>query len=322
MKLEEYEKERDAEREQEEAQARQEIEECDLDKAFTPLRTGVGQTGFGRNHPVEQTRRRLYVKTLLRQARAHELLGDAQAATEQLQAVLRAEPQNPEAKTRLSIFAHPPAPLAASAVSLETTAASDAAGYPVPSVPTSVHNATSSTLQAGSTSNGESKGEAKTKQERKKQQCDTGDDADEDEQTGPDHAAISTLLKSAAEYMRKNDYTSALQIYGYARRQCKDWESPMVELKVLSNTCLCLQRLRGRMPELVSACNEVMDRIDTLREAGNLDAEIEEMLIHMESACLSRRGHALAQLKRTEESARDAARVRDLLARSGAKSGA
>merc|ERR1712190_337681 len=130
-----------------------------------------------------------------------------------------------------------------------------------------------------------------------------------------DHASTAALLSSAAEYMKKNDYVSALQIYNYARNTTKEWETPLVELKVLSNTSLCLQRIRGRLPELVAACNEAINRIEDLREAGGSADASEEMLIRMECACLSRRGSAYAQQRKTEESDRDAARVRELLAR-------
>jgi len=114
--------------------------------------------------------------------------------------------------------------------------------------------------------------------------------------------------------MKKNDYSSALQIYNYARNTCKVWETPLVELKVLSNTSLCLQRIRGRLPELVSACNEAINRIEDLHIDGG-GGVTEEMLLRMECACLSRRGSAYAQQRKTEESDRDAARVRTLLAR-------
>merc|ERR1719229_161904 len=88
----------------------------------------------------------------------------------------------------------------------------------------------------------------------------------------------------------------------------------MVELKVLSNTSLCLQRLRGRLPELVAACNEAIDRNAELHRDGG-EGVTEEMLLRMECACLSRRGTAYSQQRKPEESARDAARVRELLAR-------
>merc|ERR1711865_220508 len=103
--------------------------------------------------------------------------------------------------------------------------------------------------------------------------------------------------------MRKNDYV---------RRRCKVWESPIIELKGLSNTSLCLQRLRGRLPELVSACAEALKRIEEVRVEAP-DSVTEDMLLNMECAVLSRRGNAYSQQQLTEESNRDAARVRELL---------
>lgn len=112
--------------------------------------------------------------------------------------------------------------------------------------------------------------------------------------------------------MRRNDYQGALQIYNYLRRRCKEWESPVIELKVLSNTSLCLQRLRGRLPELVKACSEALQRIAELRAEASDDVP-EDMLLNMECAVLSRRGNAYSQQQKLEESNRDAARVRELL---------
>merc|ERR1712227_948249 len=115
-----------------------------------------------------------------------------------------------------------------------------------------------------------------------------GELEDDDEEEVFDHAATASLLQSAADYMRKNDYQGALQIYNYVRRRCKVWESPIVELKVLSNTSLCLQRLRGRLPELVRACTEALDRIAELRVEAP-DSVPEDVLLNMECAVLSRR---------------------------------
>jgi len=313
QKVEDYEKERDLEKQKDDELLRQELEECDLEQQLTPNRSGVAQTGFSRAHPVEKTRRRLFVKTLLRQARAHELLGDAKAGLEKLQTALRVEPDNPEAKQRLSILSYSPAPdkpapkspapswPQSAAMSSTATPASASSATPV------------STAKTGSDTNGRtestSSGGGKAKKKERRQ---LDDDDDEDEQ-GPDHASTQALIQSAADYMKKNDYASALQIYSYARNRTKVWESPLVELKVLSNACLCLQRVRGRLPELVSACNDVMNRIEDFRIQK---VEIsEETLLHMESACLARRGSALSQLRRTEESAQDAARVKELMAR-------
>eukprot|EP00927_Polykrikos_kofoidii_P003803 TRINITY_DN11532_c0_g1_i1.p1 TRINITY_DN11532_c0_g1~~TRINITY_DN11532_c0_g1_i1.p1 ORF type:complete len:1074 (-),score=187.32 TRINITY_DN11532_c0_g1_i1:49-3153(-) len=324
-KLEEYEKERESEREQENNELKQEFEDCDLEQAFSSVKSGIGQMGFGRGHPVEKTRRRLYVKTLLRRARVYELLGDAQGGITELNAVLRAEPENPEAKKRLAILSTPPAPLVeapqsktASAITKKGRLSAAPASAPSSTKPglaaaansPSVEPATGKTPHASSASTAA----PAVDQRGSEKACLDGED---DDKTGIDYAAITQLIHSAGEYMRRNDYSSALQIYNYAQGQCKEgWASQSLELRLLSNKCLCLQRLRGRLPELISACNEVMRRISEIRTKTDVNGDVsEETLLHMESACLSRRGSALAQLNRAEESAEDAARVRQVMGR-------
>jgi len=113
--------------------------------------------------------------------------------------------------------------------------------------------------------------------------------------------------------MRKHDYEGALQIYSYVRNRTKVWDSALTELRVLSNRSLCLQRVRGRLPELVSACDEALRRMAELRRSGGAGVT-EEMLLRMQSACLSRRGNAYTQLGKAEEGGRDLLEVRRLLA--------
>jgi len=326
-RLEEHEKEKRLEREKQEDALRQEHEETVLEEVLAHTRSGVAQTGFGHSHPVERTRRRLFVKVLLRRAAAFEQLGDVQAGMRELHAALQVEPENREARQRLMVLEEPPAvpplqggPAAASAPPLPATAAPQAAppaAAPAPAVPapTAVATVTGTPVTTTATS----AATAIAKDERvSSTDCvvEKDGDADSEDDAGPDHASTAALLNSAAEYMRRDDYTSALQIYNYARNRCKVWESPTLELKVLSNTSLCLQRIRGRLPELISVCNEAISRITELRERGGGGVS-EELLLHMECACLSRRGSAYAQQKKMEDSNRDAAHVRQLLARVG-----
>ena len=50
----------------------------------------------------------------------------------------------------------------------------------------------------------------------KKSRETAADELDEDEEEEVfDHSAAAQLLQSAADYMRKNDYAGALQIFGY-----------------------------------------------------------------------------------------------------------
>lgn len=285
-KLEDYEKDQEAQREQEEAELRQEAADLDLAEALVPSRAGKSQAGFASNHPLQRARGRLFVKILLRRARAYELLGQPEESLGDLRAVLKVEPDNREAKQRCALLEKQ---LNAPAEPEDTgcdAAASPVAG-PEPA-PMDGENQLTGTSASGP--------------------------SQEDDDEGVDHASTSQLISSAAEYMQRGDYASALQIYSYARKTCRSWESPAAELKVLSNSSLCLQFLRGRLPELVQACNDTLRRIQEIRDDG---WEEELLLLRMEAACLSRRGSAYAQQKKKEESAQDAARVKELLAMIG-----
>lgn len=311
VKLEEHEKDTAAARAKLEEQIRLEASDFSLEDSLAALRAGRAQQGFALSHPVERTRRRLFVKILLRRARAKELLGDMSGSSADLQLVQRVEPENPEAKQRLAVL---------SAVAASPPMG-DSSGSALPH-PTE-----------GSKGEGEGpKGEAMVKDESTpasqdvqhpsqpsaagKQQKSPPVDDEDDEGEAVNHAATGALLASAAEYMRKNDYASALQIYNYARHSRKEWDSPLTELKTLSNTSLCLQRLRGRLPDLIAICNETLDRIAEIK-ADSCGSISEEMLLRMECACLSRRGSALAQQGKSDESAADAAEVAELLKRVG-----
>jgi hypothetical protein len=308
-------KEQEAERDRETAELRQENEAYDLEEALDPKRTGVASAGFARNNSVLVTQRRLFAKVLLRRARAHELLDDLEAAARDLRVVRRVEPENREAKQRLvalegALAPQPePAPAAVASSARPIVSAGgpgDEAGGGLASPALDIFG---QTIPAEKPAVNDSTGLV-GKQSRDTAASDLAEDDEEEEVF--DHAASASLLASAADYMRRNDYQGALQIYNYVRRRCKEWESPIVELKVLSNTSLCLQRLRGRLPELVKACSEALQRIADLRLEAP-DAVPEDTLLNMECAVLSRRGNAYSQQQRQEESNRDAARVRELL---------
>eukprot|EP00933_Yihiella_yeosuensis_P051039 TRINITY_DN48873_c0_g1_i1.p1 TRINITY_DN48873_c0_g1~~TRINITY_DN48873_c0_g1_i1.p1 ORF type:complete len:971 (-),score=271.45 TRINITY_DN48873_c0_g1_i1:157-3069(-) len=290
-KLEEHEKEREAEMEAESARERREEEEFDLEDHLAPRRSGVAKAGLVGSHPVERTRRRLFVKVLLRRAKAHELLGQIEESKVDLRSVLRVEPENPEAKRRLADFkVKESAPSASSTAPAPSDEADATVMGPSPS------SADPSSAPGASSVSGK-----------------VADDDSDGEEKEVDHASTQALLNSAAEYMKKNDYPSALEIYHYARNTIKSWETPLVELKVLSNTSLCLQRIRGRLPDLITSCNDTLRRISQLRRQDD-SGVTEEMLLRMECAALSRRGSAYAQQKKPEQSAEDAARVKELLA--------
>jgi len=318
-KLEAYEKEQQAEREREEAELTKENQEYNLEEALDPTRTGVAKAGFVRSNPVECTQRRLFAKVLLRRARAHELLGDLEAGARDLRAVHRVEPENREARQRLkaleAALAPQPEPAPAPIIAPTTSAGGpgdEAGGSPSTSAVASLGQSKPAENPSAPAKDAEGLDmRPAVKQSREVVAGELAADDDEEEEVF-DHAATAQLLQSAAEYMRRNDYQGALQVYNYLRRRCKDWESPVIELKVLSNTSLCLQRLRGRLPELVKACSEALQRIAELRvETPN--AVPQDMLLNMECAVLSRRGNAYSQQQRLEESNHDAARVRELL---------
>lgn len=292
--------ERQEEIAREERELRRELDECDLEADFAPSLAGKAQVGLGRSHPTEASRCRLFVKVRLRRARALELLGEVAAAAEELQSALRAEPRNTEARRRLTamqVEAAPPAPIE---VPKEEALPKEPQGQrSTPAGPVA--------LPAD---------EGTPQETRSKTISDTGraaesDGEDEDE---PDHGSTASLIGSAGEYMRRDDYRGAHQVYSYLRKRRTQWESPLVELKVLSNQSLCLQRMRGMLPELIVACGDTMRRIAEMRGAGACNIP-EETLLRMECAALSRRGNAYAQQQKPEESERDASRVRELVAR-------
>jgi tetratricopeptide (TPR) repeat protein len=102
QKIDDHTKEQEANRLSAEEELRQEIEECDLEESLDPARSGVAKAGFVRRHPVESAQRRLFSKILLRRARAYELLGKFDTCARDIRVVCRLEPENREAKQRLS----------------------------------------------------------------------------------------------------------------------------------------------------------------------------------------------------------------------------
>lgn len=316
-KIEDHDKEVEAARLNQEEEERQEMDRYDLEACLDPVRSGVAKAGFVRSHPVECTQRRLYAKILLRRARAHELLGDIEAGACDLRVVRRIEPENREAKQRLAsleAMLAPPKEVEVEPVPAPVpvdVAPGDEAGGGIAQPPAGLGPTKLPVDKPKAVHESGADVRPAAKREQQAQSADLDVDDDEEQDTF-DHAATVSLLSSAADYMRRNDYHGALQIYTYLRRRCKVWDSPLVELKVLSNTSLCLQRLRGRLPELVSACSEALKRMAELRETDP-DAVPEDLLRNMECAVLSRRGNAYSQQQRLEESNRDAARVRELL---------
>lgn len=296
------------------------FEEHDLEEALDPTRTGVAKAGFVRSNPVECTQRRLLAKILLRRARAYELLGDLEASIRDLRVVRRVEPENREAKQRLAALetaaaAPQPEPDSEPAAVYNPIVSADGPGDEAGGgLSTALGIANTESAKPANQAPAAANGADSDKQDARQASSASADlmADDDDEEEAFDHAASSSLLASAADYMKRNDYQGALQVYNYVRRRCKDWESPLIELKVLSNTSLCLQRLRGRLPELVKACTEALNRIEELR-AEAPGAVPEDVLLNMECAVLSRRGNAYSQQQRQEESNRDAARVRELL---------
>lgn len=319
----------EAERAQLAEEARQEIEDYDLDLALAASRSGVAQLGFGRNHPVERTKRRLFVKVLLRKARALEALGDKEACVAELQRVLRVEPNHVEGKQLLAGLVTPPSTASAASPSSlreasaacpdDAIAADLAAGLAAGSAAARAFasgGGLSTAAVALSVAGSPPVAPTGPGRPGKHKVAPAADfDDDDDGEGGVDHSSTEQLLNVASEYMKKNDYEGALQIYNYAERRCKEWDSALTELKVLSNRSLCLQRCRGRLPELISACNDALARISALQRDPTHGGIEEDMLLKMQCACLSRRGNAYMQQRETEKGNRDLVEVRDLLAR-------
>lgn len=306
-KLAEFALEREAEHAQDAQALEQEFEECDLAKELAGSRSGVARSGFVRGHPVEVTRRRIFVKIKLRRARVLEMLGDTEASVRELRVVLEVESNNTEAKQRLAVLAQVPASpppecseqttVLDASVTTETAASSGLSTAPTSHAPRSAD--VPSALASSSSTSG-----------RTKEKVHFWDDEEEEP---ADHASPTTLLDSASEYIRRNDFGSALEVFNYLRRACKALDA-FTELKILSNTSLCLQKLRGRLPDLISICTEAVDRIQEMENAAVCEVPA-ETLLRMKCACLSRRGNALGQQGKHDESQRDAVVVRELLAR-------
>merc|ERR1712137_604497 len=291
-KLEEHQHEKEAAHAHEEAEVRQERERFNLEDVLAADRSSA-HAGFGRNHPVERTRRRIFVKALLRGGRALELMGDFAGSVDALKTVLRVEPGNSEGKERLAVLTAP----AETSEALPSTAE--------PSPPSREDLSTSSKLTSGSLMTGSLDIASPPPHT---EQSDIGE---VDDEAVDDASSVAMLLSSAGEYMRRGDYMSALQIYNFTRGKCRDLESPALELKVLTNTTLCLHNLKGRLPELVSACSEALKRVRQVKAKGSDDVK-EEVLLHMECSLLSRRANAYAQQGMTEETDRDAEHLKGL----------
>jgi len=308
--LQKYFDQREEERAAEEEAERKMLEDYDLEKALS----GAGSaTAFGRTHPVEKARKRLFVKVKLRRARALELMGDTVSAQAELVSVLKVEPENPEAKQRLASLA-PGTPVPSPD---PPATGSDAVPTPETAPVPETNGKTGTFAPPPRTELQDTKPDPAANGKVCGVKKDVIDTDDGEEEAPPDGglAQIAGLMGSAQEYMKRQDYESALKVYGYTRTklsQMKDG-SALNELRCLSNASLCLQKLRGRVPDLIATCSETIKRIRAIRRAGGGDAS-EEMLVRMECAALSRRGGAYAQLKKYEESEDDAARVKELLA--------
>merc|ERR1711871_282155 len=152
----------------------------------------------------------------------------------ELRIVLRVEPDNREAKQRLAILAHPPAPAEGGASSPEAPASKVATAVTVSDGKEKAIKATGSTDKATASANVsmEVKKSSTEKGAKAAKATNVLEDDDEDEK-GVDFASTSALLNTATEYMKKNDYASALQVYNYARRSCRHWDSALAELKAL-----------------------------------------------------------------------------------------
>merc|ERR1711934_1099303 len=175
--------------------------------------------------------------------------GNPEAAAEDIRVIRRVEPENREAKQRLvtlkAAMAPQPEPVSSTAPAIVSAGGpGDEAGGGLKSP------STADGIQSKTADHAPSQEATLLEKQRKKATDDDTTLLDDEEEEVFDHAATASLLGSAADYMKRNDYQGALQIYNYVRRRCKDWESPLIELKVLSNTSLCLQRLSRRVAKL------------------------------------------------------------------------
>lgn len=122
-------------------------------------------------------------------------------------------------------------------------------------------------------------------------------------------ADCSALAESARGYIAKEDYGGAYQMLSYALR--KDQFGDTVEkVKCMSNACLCLQKMRGRVEDLVDMCTRTLD---VLSDNRDVDPSLAHIMVRMECACYSRRGWGYQQMGRGQDAERDAEKVQYLL---------
>lgn len=231
-------------------------------------------------HSVEKTRRRLYVKVKLRRAAAYENLANGNdhallcAARAEINDALGFEPTNADALDRLQRLQprvngnHEK--VAVNGDMCEATVSARSIDAP---------------------------------EQSRAQDREAAADVEEDD----GEADCSALLESARGYISKEDFGGAFQILSYALK--KDaFREDTEKVKCMINACLCLQKMRGRVEDMVGMCSRTLDVISDMQSD-------DVAMLRMECACYSRRGWGYSQMGRSVEAERDAEKVQYLLQR-------
>ncbi|CAD7959872.1 unnamed protein product [Amoebophrya sp. A25] len=289
---------------------------------------------FRRDHPVERTRRRIFVKTKLRQARAFELQSRWEDVAACLDTVLQAERRNPDALRMHAVNAErlaameaknvPPssgaggqdgstgkAGLAASSSSTNTGDPSSGADVDVERLVAEKILGSGGAEKSTSSSSSSTSTTSKDGGAQPVQKTDVLDDSDSEDEDGTSSkgflngASVKALVATGAKYLEKSETESALQIFLYALSKGEDFQDAQQdtreeELRLRLNVCLCQQKLK-RVKDVLDTCSGILSKVGV---SG---------FPRLEAACRTRRAWALNQLSRTKEAVEESKKAQELL---------
>ncbi|CAD7936732.1 unnamed protein product [Amoebophrya sp. A120] len=293
---------------------------------------------FRRDHPCEKTRRRLFVKTRLRQARAYELQEQFEDASKALEMVLSAEPKNPDALQLRAKIAGNLKKLGGKGEQEDegTTAAgtsTSASGQLSATEAKNVERIIQKKILGGGGQNSSSAEDVEAKSRSRAtaggaKSAAVVEDSDSEDEDDPEdgslqQAEVAKLVGTATKYLEKGEFESALQIFNYARTKgnfqlaagphqasasgaasSSGEDLFEEELRVRLNCCLCLQKLK-RVQDLLKMCDETLRAIESRKPQSSHP--------RLEAACRTRRGWALHQLNRSAEATEEGKKAQALL---------
>jgi len=308
---------------------------------------------FQRAHPVEKTRRRLFVKCKLREAKACELKADTESAIKCLRSVLKVEPKNKDAESRLAILEATSKALvdkknevlANENASTDAESATETESTDKKKKNTSVSDekpqAASPSTEMERAANDCSADNSTEKKKKRKTHVTSVDNESDDEESDdeedqkPKNISINdtqTLIATGTKYLEKGEFDSAHQLFVHVLRKgtfvepdstkntSSDIENQTARVRVLLNACMCLQKTK-RAKDLLGLCAEALTEVEKMKNAWNADGsldlsenkEMRTKLFRFEAACLTRRSWAHNQLNNAAAGTRDAKAVQEIL---------